>query len=460
MALIGIAVAILWPDKKWIGYIALGLSVVLVTGWIIFEVKERLGASWGSLSLSILAGAIFGGVAAALIWYNLRPTERRSYTSAATESNAVAQLSRLGWTVKPGSDDIEFEIQTKPLPPMKESAVYFAQLQKPWRLHFQQVSSIEGLHELATIKGCSKIEINAGEFSDISELRGFESLSSLSISQLPLNEGAVVDASPLSSLSNLRELNLNLTKIKNIDALTTLTKLEELNLGGTLIRDLSPLVHHHLLKSLEIRDTGVTDLTPINGIQSLNELGVSGKQIPGLAGLVNLQNLKRLRIIEQSKIDLAPVSKLTSLEYLWVWGPMPEVGPLDISPLRSLTKLRELMLTGMGLGVLTKVTDIEALGELKEMTKLTLGDMEINDLAFVINLTHLEEIGINRMPVTSIAPLRYLKSLKSVGLNVTNVTDISPLLDLPNLERLSVTRTPARADVLTELERRGVKIQR
>jgi hypothetical protein len=64
------------------------------------------------------------------------------------------------------------------------------------------------------------------------------------------------------------------------------------------------------------------------------------------------------------------------------------------------------------------------------------------------------------MPITSIAPLRGLKSLKSVGLNVTEVADISPLLDLPSLEHLGVVRTPARADILTELERRGVKIVR
>src|SRR5437588_12225149 len=98
MALIGIAVAILWPDKKWIGYVALGLSVVLVTGWIVFEVKERLGTGWGSLGLSIIAGAIFGGVAAALIWHNLSPTERRrSPASAALDSNAIAEFSNFWW---------------------------------------------------------------------------------------------------------------------------------------------------------------------------------------------------------------------------------------------------------------------------------------------------------------------------------------------------------------------------
>jgi hypothetical protein len=61
------------------------------------------------------------------------------------------------------------------------------------------------------------------------------------------------------------------------------------------------------------------------------------------------------------------------------------------------------------------------------------------------------------MPIASIEPLRGLVSLKSLPLNLTNVVDISPLLELPALSNLSVLRTPVRADVLTQLEKNGVK---
>jgi hypothetical protein len=38
------------------------------------------------------------------------------------------------------------------------------------------------------------------------------------------------------------------------------------------------------------------------------------------------------------------------------------------------------------------------------------------------------------------------------------IVDISPLLSLSALSKLSLTRTPARADVISDLQRQGVRI--
>jgi hypothetical protein len=67
----------------------------------------------------------------------------------------IEKLSELGWTIQPSDTDIQFEINNKPLPDMKESAVYFARLSKPFRLHLQQVPGIAGLHLLAGLAGSS-----------------------------------------------------------------------------------------------------------------------------------------------------------------------------------------------------------------------------------------------------------------------------------------------------------------
>lgn len=452
MALAGLGVQILWPDKKWIGWICIGMAIVVMAGWVLYESRRIIGYGWVTLTIFVLVGAVAGGCLGGLVWYIWKPVIANTRTDTADQSTAIAELTKLGWTVKPGTDDIQFEIANKPLPSIKESAPYFAQLQKPWYLHFQQVRGIEGLHELATMKGCFKIEINAGEFSDISELNGFDHLTTLTISQTPLNGLSVVDATPLSSLISLHKLNLYSTKVRDAKFLARLTELQELNLGSTLVRDLSPLSGHHALTSLEIRDSEVADLTPISGIQSLNQLVVSGKQVPGLVKLVNL---KRLTIIEQSPVDLSPVARLNKLEYLWLW-----VDRFDLLPLRGLKNLRELMLTGMGLGTLNVVSNAESMGELSQLRKLTLGSIKIHDLLFTRYLVNLEELDISRVPITSIVPLRSIKSLKTVSLTSTNVSDISPLLDLPLLTNVNVSRSPARADVLSELERRGVSVQR
>jgi Leucine-rich repeat (LRR) protein len=171
--------------------------------------------------------------------------------------------------------------------------------------------------------------------------------------------------------------------------------------------------------------------------------------------LTRLEHLKILRIIDTGNVDLSEVGQLTGLESLFIWGPPM----LNLSPLRTLTKLQELQISDIGMN-LSAVTGVEALGDLKDLRRLTLGYMQIGDLTFVSTLGHLNEINIGMMPVSSVAPLRGLSSLQSVSLTRTNIVDISPLLDLPQLKKLSVLGSPARSDVLTELERRGVSVQR
>jgi hypothetical protein len=60
--------------------------------------------------------------------------------------------------------------------------------------------------------------------------------------------------------------------------------------------------------------------------------------------------------------------------------------------------------------------------------------------------------------LSSIEALRNLKAIKKLSLIDIPVVDISVLLELPALISVTVIRVPARADVITELERRGVKV--
>jgi internalin A len=190
----------------------------------------------------------------------------------------------------------------------------------------------------------------------------------------------------------------------------------------------------------------------------LTELNIGGAQVAGLQRLQDVASLKKLMIMEQVNLDLSPVGDLHSLENLWILSP-PQ---LDVSPLPNLTKLHDLSILG-GLGILrgpTSVTNVEVMGELAEQRTLTLGFLQIADLAFAKKLRGLSEININHLPIQSVEPLRDLKSLTKISLTGTLVVDVSPLLDLPALTELRITQTPARADVLTELQQRGVTINR
>lgn len=427
-------------------YLVLGAIVLWGVAPVLTKLRGAMLGSWGPWLL-IIGGPLLGAV-----WLYVGP---RSSDVEASSSRTIAHLAELGWTVKPNDTAIIFEVMARPLPPMKESANYFAQLSKPFRVHLQQLPSIEGLHHLAGIANFTNLEINAGEFTDVADIGKLTQLTKLGISQVPLNGSGVVDASPLSSLVNLRELNLHSTRLRKTDFLTTLTHLVTLNLGETLISDISAASALHQLESLEIRGTRVTDLSPISqGV--LKELIISGAQIPGLVSFAPQSTLRKLQIIEQTVVDLTNVGNLTNLESLFVWGPTH----FDLLPLSSLSNLRNLQLSGLGFGRLSVVENAQAISSMAELRTLTLGQLGIPDLNFANTLMKLEELNLNQLPVSSVGPLSKLILLKRISLSDVPVVDISPLLALPELTFISFLRVPAREDVVRELERRGVTVKR
>lgn len=367
----------------------------------------------------------------------------------------IGHLNQLGWTVKNDKGDIQFEIANRSLPNMEQSAGYFRMLRKPFRLQFQQVPSIAGLSSLAGIGECVEIGISASDIEDLSELHVLKSLRKLNISQTPFTVRSTLDISPLASLVNLESLGLNMSRVSNIEPLRGLTKLVSLNIGGSLVKDLSPIKGLTLLKSVDVRDSLVTDVSALEGETALEELSIDEKQIPSLTRLSRLPNLHRLNIITQVPVDMTAVGTLSNLNFLFIWGP-PFI---DLSSLRTLAKLTNLQIAGFGFGAgLIQIKDPDAIGEFGQLTTLTLGDVQINSLRFLDRLNNLAELNLRHLPLGSISDLTNLASLKQISLVDIPIVDISPLLSLPNLAKLSLMRTPARADVIAQLERRGVRV--
>jgi Leucine-rich repeat (LRR) protein len=105
---------------------------------------------------------------------------------------------------------------------------------------------------------------------------------------------------------------------------------------------------------------------------------------------------------------------------------------------------------------MSRVANPAALCSFGNLKILSLSDLQINSLGFLSACTNLSELGLNRLPINSVQDLP--STLKKVSLVDVPVVDISPLLLFANLESLTLLRVPARADVISELERRGVKV--
>ena len=185
----------------------------------------------------------------------------------------------------------------------------------------------------------------------------------------------------------------------------------------------------------------------------LIKLEVGGAQV---AALSELKHLSQLTLVEQRPIDLTRLGSLTDLDELHILG----VPVLDFSPFAGLSRLKKLQVIAFfQFSGTAPVAHAEVLGNLISLEALTLTGLQIQNLDFAKNLRDLRELYLSHLPITSIEPLKKL-GIRKMSLTDIPVTDVSTLLDLPDFTELSILRTPAREDVLRELERRGVKVNR
>ena len=384
------------------------------------------------------------------------PSKDRSSSPAKSSpgGSPIENLARLGWGIKETDKGIQFEIKAAGLPDMKRSAAYFQSLQEPFQLFLQQVPSLAGL-ELLSNKNCIGVEINASSIENVSELRNLTGLRSLAISQTPFNDiHRELDIRDLALLGNLENLNLSLSRVSNLEPIRGLTKLISLSVGGTLVRDLSPAKGMTGLKSVDVRDSLVNDISALYEDKALEELSIDEKQVLSLARLSQLPRLEKLTIISHSPVDLTAVSALANLTHLSIW----ESPLIDLAPIRKLGNLTNLHLMGIGFGMgRMRLISVDAIGDLAQLKTLTIMAVQIDSLRFLSSRNKLVELNL-RLPIGSVSELASVASLKQISFVDVPVVDISPLLWLPNLATISLLRTPARADVLAELERRGVKV--
>lgn len=440
------------------GYIFWPLATILLLGMLVsggFLISKNLN---GPFILFVIGIVI---LALSFAWQFWNPPSRVDITSsgiaepsAIEEEDALARLALLGWTLRLDPLNYKFEIAHKDLPAMDESAKYFAPLRKPIQLTLQSVKDLTGLHFLSHVRQINGMTISASEFTDLSELQGFRHLTSLMVTQTPLNGKGIVDASVIGKLTNLQVLSLNMSRVRDVDFLRNLTNLRELWLGVTLVSNFSPLAPLINLEKLDIRGAPGTDLRPLVSLHVLHELTISGAQAAGLSNLADLDNLKMLLIISQMPFDVTGVGCVSKLENLSIWGP-PQI---DLTPVRKLTQLHAFSLSGTSLGILTAVNDFAAVGQLTSLTRLVLGHLNVTNLDIIRVLTKLEELSISQLPIVTMPALAGLRDLKKIAIADLHVADMSPLLAVPNLTDLTLIRAPVRSDILLELQRRGVNV--
>ena len=92
----------------------------------------------------------------------------------------------------------------------------------------------------------------------------------------------------IAELDDLRDLDLDNTKISDLTPLSGLTALTHLGLHYTPVSDVTPLSGLSALTQLWLDNTQVSDVTPLSGLTALTSLGLGGTQVADVRPVLNM----------------------------------------------------------------------------------------------------------------------------------------------------------------------------
>jgi len=193
-----------------------------------------------------------------------------------------------------------------------------------------------------------------------------------------------------------------------------------------------------------IRDALGNQNRPIfkDDLLNITLLDASDKGIVSLDGIEHLHNLTFLNLGNNNIQDVSPLKNLNKLKDL----------NLSNNSITNLEKVHFDSITGLPLTVLNlnhniakgnnnsyiRLTDINLIGQFKQLEELYLRENSIEDVSFLGNLSNLEILDLSVNLITSISPLENIRTLKELNLRDNNIADISPLSELKELEYLNL----------------------
>jgi hypothetical protein len=195
--------------------------------------------------------------------------------------------------------------------------------------------------------------------------------------------------------------------------------------------DLRFLSNNEDIISLELVGGDFFDLLPLTTMKNLEQLILyKVSTIEDISPLC-LIDLRKLEIVSCDNIkSYAPVGYLTGLKRLRIAG--YSKNSFDAAHLSGLSNLEELEVSIIN----NILMNTQALGELINLRKLTIGHQKDMDLTWVVNLTLLESLSLKECEVEDVRPLLRLPKLTFVSFDITTVKDIMPLLESKTIKTI------------------------
>lgn len=348
---------------------------------------------------------------------------------AVADNGLVSPLTMLGYTIGGVIEEVTFadaavEAQVRvQLGIGSTTPVLTSDL---WSINgFTVPANASTLADLAKMNYLTDLICNNVVVDSLSSLSGLTLLQSVDLSGSRIAAG---ELSVLSTLPDLKTLNLSNCRLSNIAGLTGCPSLTVLHLSSNALRNLTPLSGITTLKELYLDHNAVVDLSALSGLEQLQKLDVSFNSIAATAPVSGLKNLNWLNVSNNQLAALAGTDKLSNLTYL-----NASANKLaDVKVVASCVNLTELYLANNAL------TDIQAL---KSLTKLKTVDFSHNEIAAIPGwaaTSALYSINGSHNKITSLSPLKGMANLAYVYMDYNEITSVSPLTNCTKLVRVDV----------------------
>jgi len=284
---------------------------------------------------------------------------------------------------------------------------------------------------------------------------------------------SIKDIDAVKKLINLHRLNISNTSISILDPIKQNIHLNYLDASGTGISEVGALEDLKSLTWLDISFTEVENIDPLNSLQELEYLNIDNTTVKNIEGLSALGSLGIIYAdqsgVDQQSFDLFRNSnkeckiifQTSHLQEWWnglstEWIEIFKTNA-DLSASPSKEQLQEITeLEAIVFHNNSQVNTLQPLIIITGLKSLEFSGTAVTDLEPLGDLSKLEKISGTDSPVGSIGPLQKLTSLKILNISNTQPEDLDLLQNIHSLEKLNISGTPVKTlkfcESLTQLQ--------
>ena len=348
---------------------------------------------------------------------------------AVADSGLVSSLTKLGYTIGGVIEEVTLadeavEAEVRAQLGIKEGEAIFTD--DLWGITSFTVPSNAGtLEDLAKMNYLTHLVCTDVVVDSLDCLSGLTLLQTIDLSGSRLPSGSL---SVLSSLPDLKTLNLSRCRLTTLAGLNGCPSLTVLYLDNNALRNLTPLSGITTLKELYLQHNAVVELDALQSLTELQKLDVSYNSIATTAPAASLKNLTWLNISNNQLSSLKGTGKLTNLSFLNISH--NKLKKVDL--VAGCVNLTELYMSN------NKVTDILALKSLVKLKTLDFSHNKVTTIPSWPTSCGLYSINGSNNNITSLTPLNGMENLAYVYMDYNQITSVSPLKNCYKLVRVDV----------------------